>query len=115
MIVGIVLYAVALEEAFDHPDEPLEGAVAGVFIAATALYLLSMAAATFRTYREILYERVAGVAVIAAVVLGWSTGSAQWVVLLSTIVLVATMAVEYLRFRSRIRGTAPTAEPEPVT
>lgn len=36
MIAGIVFYAVALEEAFLHPDDPMDGVVAVLFVVASA-------------------------------------------------------------------------------
>ncbi|MBT8239659.1 MAG: low temperature requirement protein A [Acidimicrobiia bacterium] len=106
MIVGIVFYAVALEEAFLHPDDPMEGVVAVLFVVALGLYLLAQAAAVYRCWGTFLYERVIGVAVIAVLVAAWD-GAARDVVLVSTVVLIATMSAEYLRFRARIRGEVP--------
>jgi low temperature requirement protein LtrA len=109
MIAGIVFYAVALEETFLHPDDPMEGAVAVIFVVAVGLYFLAQAAAAWRTWRTYLYERVIGVAAIAALVAMWD-GAAKDVVLVSTIVLIATMTAEYMRFRARIRGEVPDPE-----
>ncbi len=106
MIAGIVFYAVALEEAFLHPNDPMEGVVAVLFVVALGLYLLAQAVAVWRCWRTYLYERVIGVAVIAVLVAAWD-GAAKDVVLVSTIVLIATMSAEYLRFRARIRGEVP--------
>jgi low temperature requirement protein LtrA len=109
MIVGIVFYAVALEEAFLHPDDPMSTVVASVFVAAVALYLLAQAVAVWRCWRTYLYERVIGVAVIAGLVAAWD-GAAKNVVLASTVVLILTLTAEYMRFRSRIRGEVPDPE-----
>ena len=103
MIAGIVLLAVALEEAFLHPNDPMKDVVATVFIAAIGMYLLAQAIAVWRCWRTYLYERVVGVVVIAVLVTVWD-GAAKDVVLASTVVLIATLIAEYLRFRSRIRG-----------
>jgi low temperature requirement protein LtrA len=109
MILGIVFYAVALEEAFLHPDDPMESVVAALFVAALGLYLLAQAVAAWRCWRTYLYERLIGVAVITLLVAVWG-GAAKNVVLVSTIVLIATMSAEYLRFRARIRGDVPEAD-----
>jgi low temperature requirement protein LtrA len=101
MIVGIVFYAVALEEAFHDPTHPMEPVVARLFVAALALYLLSMAAVTYRAYRTVLYERLVFVGVVAALVFGWREGSAKTVIVLSTALLLITMTIEYVRFRRR--------------
>ena len=113
MILGVVFYAVALEEAFIHPDDPMENVVAALFVAALGLYLLAQAVAVWRCWRTYLYERVIGVAVIALLVATWD-GAAKNVVLLSTIVLIVTLSLEYLRFRARIRGEVPEVETAPV-
>lgn len=101
MIVGIVFYAVALEQAFHHPDDPLDPIVANLLIAAVGLYLLAMVAATLRAFGTLLYERLVFVVVLAAVARGWSDGSARNIVLVSTLLLLVTMTVEYIRFRRR--------------
>lgn len=106
MIAGIVLLAVALEEAFLHPDDPMKAVVANIFVAAIGLYLLAQAVAVWRCWRTYLYERVVGVVVIGVLVTVWD-GAAKDVVLASTVILIATLAVEYVRFRSRIRGEVP--------
>ncbi len=111
MIVGIVLYAVALEEAFSHPDDPMEPVVGWLLIGAIGLFLSATALATYRAYRgEVLYERVIGLSVIAAIVLGWSEAAAKSVALATTAVLLATMTAEYVRYRDRIRGLPAEAE-----
>ena len=107
MIVGIVFYAVALEEAFHHPDEPVKGVVATLFVTALALYFLAQAIAIWRCWRTYLYERVVGVIVIGALVAAWSA-PAKDLVLVSTLVLMATLTAEYVRFRSRLLGLEPT-------
>jgi len=103
MITGIVFFAVALEEAFLHPDDPMQDVVAVLFVIAIGMYLLAQAVAAWRCWRTYLYERVIGVVVIALLVAVWD-GAAKDVVLASTIILIATMTVEYVRFRARIRG-----------
>ncbi|MDH3682756.1 MAG: low temperature requirement protein A [Acidimicrobiia bacterium] len=106
MIAGIVFYAVALEEAFLHPDDPMENVVAVLLVAAIGLYLLAQAAAAWRCWRTYLYERVIGVMAIALLVAIWG-GAAKNVVLVSTVILIATLTAEYIRFRARIRGEVP--------
>ena len=109
MIAGIVFYAVSLEEAFLHPDDPMESVVAALFVTAIGLYLLAQAAAAWRCWRTYLYERVIGVVAIALLVAIWD-GAAKDTVLVSTAILIVTLAGEYLRFRARIRGEVPDPE-----
>ena len=106
MITGIVLLAVALEEAFLHPNDPMTDVVAAIFAIAIGLYLLAQAVAAWRCWRTYLYERVIGVAVIALLVTVWDR-AAKDVVLVSTVILIATLIAEYVRFRSRMRGEIP--------
>ncbi len=106
IVAGTVFYAVALEEAFLHPNDPMDNVVARIFVAAIGMYLLGLAAAAWRCWRTVLYERVVGVVLIAVVVGAWN-GAAKDVVLVSTLILIATLTVEYFRFRSRIRGEVP--------
>jgi low temperature requirement protein LtrA len=109
MIAGIVFFAVALEEAFLQPDDPMERVVAVLFVVAVGMYLLAQAVAVWRCWRTYLYERVIGVVAIALVVAVWD-GAAKDVVLVSTAVLIATLSAEYLRFRSSIRGEVTDPE-----
>jgi low temperature requirement protein LtrA len=109
MIAGIVFFAVALEEAFLHPDDPMERVVAVLFVVAVGMYLLAQAVAVWRCWRTYLYERVIGVVAIALLVAVWD-GAAKDVVLVSTAVLIATLSAEYLRFRSSIRGEVTDPE-----
>jgi len=102
MIVGIVLYAVALEQAFHHPDDPMEAVVAALFVGGLASYLLAGVVAIWRTFREYLYERLIGVALIAAVGWLWRSGTARELVITSIAILVITISAEYWRFRPRI-------------
>ncbi len=108
MILGVVFYAISLEEAFLHPDDPMPDVVRTLFVVSFALYLLSQAVATYRCWRTVLYERAIGVALIAVLVGVWD-GAGKNVVLVTTAVLIATLSAEYWRFRDRIRGTADTA------
>lgn len=103
MIVGIVFIAVAMEEAFLHPDERIDEVVGTLFWVGFGLYLLAMAAATWRCWRSFLYERLVGVAAIALLV-AFVDVDAERTVLGATIILVITISAEYWRFRDRIRA-----------
>ena len=102
MIVGIVFAAVALEEAFLHPDEPMKGVVATLFAVSFGLFILGTVVATFRSHGNILYERIIGAVLIAAIT-AFSGMNAEYVVLVSTAVIIASLAVEYIRMRDVIR------------
>ncbi len=103
MITGIVFFAVALEEAFLHPDEPLTGFTRWMLATSVAMYFLAQALATYRAWGQFTYERVIGVGIIAlmAAVL---TIKAELVVLLVTVVMLATMSAEYWRYRDEVKA-----------
>ncbi|MEM7339493.1 MAG: low temperature requirement protein A [Actinomycetota bacterium] len=105
MIVGIVFMAVALEEAFHHPEDPMKAVVRWLFVGSLFLYLVSMTVVTLRCFsRVFLYERLIGMAVIAGIVASWET-RADRVVLAATVVLIITMVAEFIRFLPYIRGS----------
>ena len=109
MIVGIVLSAVALEEAFLHPSEPLDDFVRIVFVLGIASFLLGIAAAAFRAGGIVLWERIIAVAAIAAVIFGAPKLTAQTTVISVTFVLITGMVLEYLRIRRRLANTESVA------
>lgn len=102
MIAGIVLYAVALEEVFLHPGDPVPTTVGWILIGAVALYLWSIAVATYRSRREYLWERIICVGLVAAIVRG-TDFSGKTIVVTTTVLLVVTMGAEYARFTRRHR------------
>ena len=101
MIVGIVLSAVALEEAFLHPHEPLETIARAVFVIGIACFLLGVAAATYRATGVALRGLILGVPVVAAIVFGARSLAGPTTVIVVTIVLLASMVVEYVRHPHR--------------
>ena len=112
MIVGIVLSAVALEEAFLHPSEPLDDFVRIVFVLGLASFLLGIAAAAFRAGGGggvVLWERIIAVAAIAAVIFGAPKLTAQTTVISVTFVLITGMVLEYVRIRRRFANTESVA------
>ena len=106
IIAGIVLYASGVEEAVLHPNDPLIVEVRWLIGGALAAFLLAMVAATWRARRVLLYERVIGSAVIGAVL--WAVGDtpAQTVLFEVTLILITTMAIEWMRFTAARRAEA---------
>ncbi len=102
MLVGIVFFAVALEEAFLHPVDPLTGFTRWMLGVSIALYFLSQAVAMYRAYGTIMRERIIGV-VIVVVLSATLPIKAELAVLVVTLVLIATMSAEYWRFRDVVR------------
>jgi len=103
MITGIVFFAVALEEAFLHPIDPLTGFTRWMLAISVALYFLSQAAATYRAWGAVQYERAIGVCVIAALSAFLNT-SAEVAVLLVIVVMILTITAEYWRFRDEVKA-----------
>lgn len=103
MITGIVFFAVGLEEAFLHPNDPPTDFTRWMLVTAVALYLLSQAAATYRCWGVITYERIIGVIAVGAFV-GIADMKAELVVLIMTLIMVATIAAEYWRFREEVKA-----------
>lgn len=101
MLTGIVFFAVALEEAFLHPDEPLTGFTRWMLAVSIAIYFLSQAAACRRAWGGIMYERIGGV-VVMVLMAALLTAKAELVVLLITIVMIITMTLEYWRLRAEV-------------
>ena len=99
MIVGIVLIAVALEEAFHRPNDPLESFTRSIFMIGLACFFLGIAAAAFRAHRRVLWERVIGVAGVAIVIGGATAWQARTTVIVVTGLLIVSMVVEYVRHR----------------
>jgi low temperature requirement protein LtrA len=110
MIVGVVFSAVALEEAFAHPEEPFKPFIAGVFVIGVASYLTGIAIAAFRSARFLLPERMMAVAAIATVVLGTGNLAARTTVIVTTLILISALLTEQLRFRRMTPAEQPGVE-----
>ena len=103
LIIGIVFSAVAMEEVFLHPNDPLEPFVAGLLTLAIACFFGGIAAAAMRANRVFLYERLIAIAASAAVLFGLTTISAKSAVLLVTAIIAIPMVFEHFRFRHVFR------------
>ena len=109
MIVGIVFSAVALEEAFLNPHEPLEPFAQSLLVVAVACFFLGQAVAAYRANQVILTERIVAVGLTAAVVYGLSELDGPKTVLVVALLLAATMTAEYFHYRSKIHPDMQTA------
>lgn len=103
MITGVVFFAVALEEAFLHPADPLTSFTRWMLATSIVLYFLAQAAAMFRAYGNIMWERVGGVVVIVIATFSLNLKADLMIVLVTTI-LVVTITAEYFRFREVVRS-----------
>jgi low temperature requirement protein LtrA len=100
LIAGVVLYAVAAEEAVAHPGEHLESYGRALLALGVALIVAGFTWVAFRSERFVTWERLVAGAVAVVVVLALrdlSGGVVLWVVA----VLIATaLVVEYRRARA---------------
>jgi low temperature requirement protein LtrA len=103
MLAGVVLYAVAVEEVLAHPNQHMEPMVQVALALSLVLFLVPIVFATWRAVRGRQFERGIAAVVIAGVVLALGDMAAKNVLLITTVLLVLSMVLEYLRFRTRIR------------
>lgn len=108
MILGVVLYAVAVEEVFHAPNEHMEPMARVALGFSLLLFLIPIVAATWRSVRGIQIERGVAAVVIAAFVFTADGLAAKNVLLVTTVLLVVAMTLEYWRYRTRIREGLPT-------
>ena len=102
MLFGVVLYAVAGEEAVAHPTEALTPGGRAALALALALYLLGQVAATYRASRRLLVDRIAAAAVAVAFTLIAAELIAAWVLAISTGVVLAALGYEHRNRRGRV-------------
>ncbi len=101
MITGVVFFAVALEEAFLHPADPLTGFTRWMLATSISLYLIAQAVAIYRAYRQIMRERIIGVVLIWIVSFTLDL-KADLMIVLVTLILVITITAEYFRYREEV-------------
>lgn len=99
MMLGVIAYAVAIEEVAIHPDEPMSFAARLALAAGLALFVGGMAAAVWRATRRVLVVRIAVVivAAIAIVALGTVTPPITMTIALLAVVLIAVVEERMLK------------------
>jgi low temperature requirement protein LtrA len=98
IVTGIVVFAVGVEEALLHPDEPLATFGLVAVAAGLSLFALGFVAGTWRATHRLFAERlVAAVAVVAATALLGPHLSALTLLVLLAGILTVTAAVEWVR------------------
>ncbi len=103
MIVGVVFFAVALEEAFLHPTDPLTDFTRWMLASSLAMYLLAQSICTYRCWNFVNIYRPIGVVFIVAFTFTTNI-KAEAAVLIVTIIMVVSMVAEYIRFREEVRS-----------
>ncbi len=99
LVVGIVFYALALEDVLTHPTDPIPPQGRFAMSVGVALVLLSVVASAYRAVRRIPTERLAAALVLIAMV--WLAGSldAQVFAAIVTTILVVSLVAEHIHFR----------------
>lgn len=103
MIVGVVFFAVALEEAFLHPTDPLTDFTRWMLASSLAMYLLAQSLCTYRCWNIVNIYRPIGVVLIVAFTFTTNM-KAELAVLIVTVIMVLSMVAEYIRFREEVRS-----------
>ncbi len=100
LVVGIVFYALALEDVVAHPTDPIPPEGRFAMAVGVALVLLSVVGAAYRAIRRIPTERLAAAVVLIA--LAWLAGSldAQVFAAIVTAILVVSLVIEHIRLRN---------------
>jgi len=103
MILGIVFFAVALEEAFLHPVDPMTPFTRWMLVTSLVLYFGAQILANLRAWRVQMWERIIVLPLIALVVFAFDV-KAELMVVVVTVMLVIAMSTEYYRFRDEVRN-----------
>jgi low temperature requirement protein LtrA len=114
LIAGVVLYAVAAEEAVAHPADHLEPHGRTLLALAVALAIGALTFLAYRSDRFIAWERLAAGALAIAAVLGLqdlSGGVMLWIV---AILIGAALTIEKRRVEAH-RSEAESEEPGAVS
>lgn len=99
LIAGVVLYAVAAEEAVAHPTEPLESYGRAVLALGVALVVAGFAWDAFRSERFVTWERIVAGAVAIVAVLALRDLSGGIVLWLVAVLIGAALLAEGRRAR----------------
>jgi len=94
IISGVVLYAVAAEEAFSHADDPLEPAGLIALALSIMLFFGGTMAALYRAERIILWDRVVGLLVAGAVIWIGADLRGVWLIAVVMAILLAALVLE---------------------
>ena len=94
LVVGIVFYAVALEDLVAHPSDPLSDVGRFGLGAGTALVLLSVVAGTYRAIQRVTTERLIAAVVLIAMVWITPTWDALVYAVIAVAVTVAALSLE---------------------
>jgi low temperature requirement protein LtrA len=97
LILGIIGFAVAIEEMVAHPDEPAEGAVVLALGVGVALFVAFSAVSFWRLHGRVLVERLALLAVMAGLLVVVAPMAPIWPLAAVAVTLLAIVVVETVR------------------
>jgi low temperature requirement protein LtrA len=109
-VLGIIFVAVAAKKAVSHPDEPLSAGGRAALGLGLALFLLQFVLGRLRVIQRISWERLAGISLLALVVVAGRDFDAVWLLALALAVMVATTVAEDVRLgsaRTIVRAGGP--------
>jgi low temperature requirement protein LtrA len=111
LVVGIVFYALALEDVVAHPTDPISPEGRFAMAVGVALVLLSVVGAAYRAIRRIPTERLAAAVILIA--LAWLSGSmdAQIFASIVTAILVVSLAIEHIRLGNEAAHASQSSTP----
>jgi low temperature requirement protein LtrA len=104
VVFGIVLYAVAIEEAVAHPDVPLSVGSGIALAGGITLFLGGTAAALWRAGHRVLIPRLVILGIVLAGLWATNDTGATWSLVIAVCGVTAVAAVEQLAQVTRGRG-----------
>ncbi len=97
IVAGVILIAVGLEDAALHPGEPLRLAYRMILLAGIACFVGGIGVGTWRAFRVLPLERLAGVAAIAAFLVLAGPLDAVWLIVIIDAFAIAGLVAEHFR------------------
>lgn len=105
IVAGVVLSAVALEQATLHPSDPVPQSFRLMLLAGLVFFQMGIAAAIGRAYRALAVERVVVVALLVVVALISGSWDGIWLITVVVLILAVSLWVEHVRLER------PTPQP----
>ncbi len=101
IVLGVIAIAVAAEQMFAHPTEPLAGYARFAMASGTTLYFGGIVIAHYRAYKVVLVERALLAVAMPLIVIALAGADATVLATAATLAKVVTLVVEGLRTHPR--------------